>query len=111
MYLLIYQELARQHRAELERAASQAAARSAAHRPAAQAQRFDFLSFLSRRLGVRDEVPLTGVSPREIRPALLTTLNALHRGGLVSDYDEAFVDRFVETFEEELVHQAACRCG
>ena len=46
----------------------------------------------------------------EIKPAVLTTFSVMHEVGLVSEYDDQFIERFVETLERELVHQSQCNC-
>ncbi len=46
----------------------------------------------------------------EIKPAVLTTFSVMHEVGLVSEYDDQFIEKFVETLEWELVHQSQCNC-
>lgn len=48
------------------------------------------------------------VSLAEIKPAVMTTFSAMHEVGLVSEYDDQFIEKFVQTLEEELVQQARC---
>ena len=52
---------------------------------------------------VVQEVPLA-----EIRPALQATFSLLHEEGLISDYDNSFVEQFNEALKRELVHQVQC---
>ncbi len=118
MHTLLDQELARQHRADLEREIQRAALASQvrllerAHlwEPVVSKRWYDRISFLYRRPVVRQGPEFENVSLAEIRPAVLTTFHTLHEGGLVSDYDDRFIETFVETFQGELVHQAECAC-
>jgi len=48
------------------------------------------------------------VRVEEIKPAVLTTFSVMHEVGLVSEYDDQFIEKFVETLERELVHQSQC---
>ncbi|SRR6266567_2535416 len=118
MHTLLNQELAQQHRTDLERESAMAALAAQvclsdhAHLwgPVVSKRWYDRISFLYRRPVVRQEPELENVSLAEIRLAVLTTFHTLHEGGLVSDYDDRFIERFVETFQGELVHQAECGC-
>lgn len=61
---------------------------------------------LYKRLAVlprHEEVKL-----EEIKPAVLTTFSVMHEVGLVSEYDDQFIEKFVETLERELIHQSQC---
>ena len=63
---------------------------------------------LSRRPVVQtkpmhEEVPLA-----EIKPALKATFSVMYQEGLISDYDETFVEQFSKTFERALVQQGEC---
>ena len=118
MHTLLNQELAQQHRTDLEREAAMAALAAQvcpsepAHprRPAVFERWYDRISFLHRRPAAQPEPDLENISLAEIRPAVLTTFHTLHKGGLVSDYDDRFIEKFMETFQGELVHHAECGC-
>lgn len=119
MHTLLNLELAKQHRADLEREIAMAALvaqvrppeRALPRKPALFKHWYERMSILYRRPVVHQEPELENVSLAEIRPAVLTTFYTLHEEGLVSDYDDRFVETFVETFQEELVHHAECKCG
>jgi len=119
MHTLLNLELAKQHRADLEREIEMAelvahvrlAERARPRKPALFKHWYERISILYRRPVVRQEPDLENVSLAEIRPAVLTTFYTLHEGGLVSDYDDRFIETFVETFQGELVHHAGCKCG
>ena len=118
MHTLLNLELAKQHRADLEREIEMAALvahmrpveRARPRKPALFKHWYERISILYRRPVVRQELDLENVSLAEIRPAVLTTFYTLHEGGLVSDYDDRFIETFVETFQGELVHHAGCGC-
>ena len=56
---------------------------------------------LSQILEERDEVSL-----EEIKPAVLSTFLAMHEVGLVFEYDDQFIEKFVQMLEEDLAQQA-----
>ena len=59
---------------------------------------------LSQILEERDEVSL-----EEIKLAVLSTFSAMHEVGLVSEYDDQFIEKFVQMLEEDLAQQARCQ--
>ncbi len=119
MHTLLNLELAKQHRADLEREIEMAelvahvrlAERARPRKPALFKHWYERISILYRRPVVRQEPDLENVSLAEIRPAVLTTFYTLHEDGLVSDYDDRFIETFVETFQGKLVHHSECKCG
>ena len=46
--------------------------------------------------------PLTAIA---IKPALAATFSTLYDEGMVSAYDERFIERFTQTLEQELAHR------
>ena len=119
MHTLLNLELAEQHRADLDREIKMAALvaqvrpaeRARPRKPVLFKRWYERMSFLYQRPVVRHEPDLENVSLAEIRPAVLTTFYTLHEDGLVSDYDDRFIETFVETFQGELAHRAECKCG
>jgi len=121
MHPLFNQQLAKQHQQDLQREAE--AARLVAHVDAPESARghryylnflrllYDRTRLLYRRPVVRAEAHPIMVSFEEIKPALISTFSAMHEVGLVSKYDEQFIEKFVQTFEHQLVHQSACKCS
>ena len=120
MHPLFNQQLAKQHMEDLQREAKIAQASLLTNMAGEVYHRLYPLSFLrywynrartlrtlrtlNRRPG-HEEVRL-----EEIKPAVLTTFSVMHEVGLVSEYDDRFIERFVETLERELVHQSQCNC-
>ena len=114
MHPLFNQQLAKQHMEDLQREAKIAQASLLTNMAGEVYHRLYPLSFLrywynrartlNRRPG-HEEVRL-----EEIKPAVLTTFSVMHEVGLVSEYDDQFIERFVETLERELVHQSQCNC-
>ncbi len=39
---------------------------------------------------------------QEVKPAVEITFSALHKEGAVSDYDDCFIDKFIQRLEQEL---------
>ena len=116
MYPLLNQRLAKQHMEELQREAEIA---QAALLTGEVHHRLYPLSFLrywyNRARTLRTLYKRSAVLPgheevrlEEIKPAVLTTFSVMHEVGLVSEYDDQFIERFVETLERELVHQSQC---
>ncbi len=75
----------------------------------------NFLQNLYGRIGFLYKQPATQqttrqdeVSLEEIKPAVLTTFSVMREGGLVSEYDDQFIEKFVQTLEHELAQQARC---
>ena len=62
-------------------------------------------TFLARQPVVQTRMELEEVPLTEIKPALQATFLVMRKGGLVSDFDDTFIQQFSETFERELVHQ------
>ena len=74
-----------------------------------------FLQSLYSRISLSYRRPATQQTPgpdevslEEIKPAVLTTFSVMREGGLVSEFDEQFIENFVQTLEHELAHQARC---
>ena len=119
MHTLLNLELAKQHRADLEREIEMAALvaqvcpteRTRSRKPALFKRWYNRMALSYQQPVVRHEADLENVSLAEIRPAVLTTFYTLHEDGLVSDYDDRFIETFVETFQGELAHHAECKCG
>ena len=121
MHPLFNQQLARQHMQDLQ--CEVEAARSAAHlnKPESTGgQRYpaNFLQLWHNRTRLLSRPPVVFkeghpevVNFEEIKPALISTFSTMHETGLVSEYDDRFVEKFVQTFEHELAHQAACKCS
>src|SRR5438552_6963582 len=120
MHPLFNQQLARQHMQDLQREVE--AAHSAAHLNKAEStgghrQHLSLLQLwynrtrvLSGRSTLQEEYPEV-VNFEEIKPALVSTFSTMHETGLVSEYDDQFVEKFVQTFERELAHQGAGKCS
>lgn len=105
MHPFFNQQMARQHMDDLQHEAELAHL----HQPRAYARLLERL-YDSTRLLYRRTVVLykpQHVKLEEIKPALVNTFCVMHEVGLVSEYDDQFVEQFVQTFEQELVHQ--CR--
>ena len=93
-----------QHEAELARLTAQF------HQPCSAylgflGHLYDRTRLLYRRPVVQHK--LQHVKLEEIKPALVSTLSVMYEIGLVSEYDDQFVEQFVQTLERELAHQ--CR--
>jgi hypothetical protein len=120
MHPLFSQQLGRQHMQDLQ--CEGEAARSAALLNKAESTcshhfhlhlfRFwqDMTRILSRPTVVQERYPEV-VNFEEIKPALVSTFSTMHNTGLVSEYDDQFVEKFVQAFERELAHQSACKCS
>ena len=117
MHPLFNQQLAKQHMEELQREAEIAQAALLTGEVHHRLYPLSFLRYwynrartlrtlrnLERRPG-HEEVRL-----EEIKPAVLTTFSAMYEVGMVSEYDDQFIEKFVETLERELVHQSQCNC-
>ncbi len=120
MHPLLNQELAKQHMENLQHEAKIANAAMHINIPGEVHHRLFPLSFLwhwhnrtrilSGRPVVLQQSRAEEVRLEEIKPAVLTTFSVMHEVGLVSRYDEQFIEKFVETLERELVHQSHCNC-
>jgi hypothetical protein len=53
----------------------------------------------------------TTIPMKEMRPALLMTFTTMRDKGLVSDFDERFIETFMRTFEQEIMHQSSVATG
>ena len=121
MYPLFNQQLAKYHmrdlqcEAETARFAAQAdePESSSGHRYHSNFLRFWYnrTRFLYRRPIVLKEKHPEVLNLEEIKPALVATFSAMHDVGLVSEYDDQFIEKFVQTFEYELAHQFVCKCS
>jgi len=120
MHPLMNSQLANQHQTELQheaemvRLASQVteqkrAERTRRHQPVTfLSLRSNMTKLSSRQAVVIPESLVEEVPFAELRPALQATFSVLHEVGLISDYDDTFMEQFNETFERELVHQVQC---
>jgi hypothetical protein len=118
MHPLFNQQLAQQHMDDLRHEAE--IAQTAAHMNTAENSKRheDKLGFLQslysrtslsyRRTVTQQTTRPDEVSLEEIKPAVLTTFSVMREGGLVSEYDEQFIEKFVQTLEHELTLQARC---
>lgn len=121
MYPLFNQQLAKQHMEELQREAKIAQAAILTGEVHHRLYPLGFLRYWYNRARTlrtlrtlyKRPVVLPGheeVRLEEIKPAVVTTFSVMHEVGLVSEYDDQFIERFVETLERELVHQSQCNC-
>jgi hypothetical protein len=69
--------------------------------------------FAARHAAVaKNTITLPKQIPSErIKPALLMTFTAMHDQGLVSDFDERFIETFMLTLEQEIAHQSCVEAG
>ena len=115
---LLNQQVADYRRLDLQREVEMARLASLCGKPAQESHGHGHLTFsslwmsrtkvLPRRPVVQpgpmhEEVPLA-----EIKPALKATFSVLYQEGLISDYDDTFVEQFNKAFERELVQQGEC---
>ena len=110
MHPFFNQQMARQHIDDLQHEAELAHLTAHPRQPRSAYLRllrglYDRTSLLYRRPVVRYKPQ--HVKLEEIKPALVSTFSVMHEVGLVSAYDDQFVEQFVQTFERELAHQ----CG
>jgi len=118
MYPLFNQQLAKQHMEELQREAEIAQAASLTGEVHHRVYPLGFLRYWYNRVRtLRTLYKRPAVLPgheevrlEEIKPAVLTTFSVMHEVGLVSEYDDQFIEKFVETLERELVCQSHCNC-
>ena len=113
MYPLFNQQLAKQHMEELQREAEIAQAALLTGEVHHRLYPLSFLRYWYNRARALYKRPAAGheeVKLEEIKPAVLTTFSVMHEVGLVSAYDDQFIEKFVETLERELVHQSQCNC-
>ena len=112
---LLNQQLADYHRLDLQREVEMTRLASLCGKSVQESHSHGQQSFLSLWLNrtrvtsrrpvllpkpLQEEVPLA-----EIKPALQATFSVMYREGLISDYDDTFIEQFNKTFERELVHQ------
>jgi hypothetical protein len=119
MHPLFNQQLAKYHMRDLQCEAETARFAAQVDEPESSSSHrylLIFLRFLHDRTRVlyRRSVVLKvehpeAVNLEEIKPALVATFSVMHDVGLVSEYDEQFIEKFVQTFEYELAHQFACK--
>ena len=121
MYPLFNQQLAKQHMEDLQREAKIAQAALLTGEVHHRLYPLSFLRYWYNRARTlrtlrtlyKRPVVLPGheeVRLEEIKPAVVTTFSVMHEVGLVSEYDDQFIEKFVETLERELVHQSQCNC-
>ncbi len=118
MNQMLYMQLAEQHREQLLREAENwrlAAQVKNARGSKAKLSPATFLHvyrqatmlFPWRALG---RTPNVGaITLNESESALRTTFALMHKKGVISDYDERFMQQFTQTFERELVRQRVPR--
>ncbi len=58
----------------------------------------------SRHTAVEMKVAEPQLMVVEIKPALVATFSTLHAEGIVSAFDEKFIEHFTQTLERELTH-------
>jgi hypothetical protein len=119
MHPLFNQYLATYHRRDLQSEADIARLAAQADEPESSSGHRYHLNFLRfwynrTRILYRRPIVLKENHPEvlnleEIKPALVATFSAMHDVGLVSEYDDQFIEKFVQTFEHELAHQFACK--
>src|SRR5258708_8958497 len=116
MHPLLNQQLAKQHMKDIQREARTVHGAILTNRAGEIDHHYGLLSFLQylydrTRILYGRPVVLSAsgeVRLEEIKPAVLTTFSTMHEIGLVSEYDDQFVEKFIETLERELVHQSHC---
>lgn len=118
MHPFISQQIAQQHMKELQHEVEVAQAATHINKAGGTHRRWDNLSFLRdlyvrtrlmyRRPVAQQTTRAEEVSLAEIKPAVMTTFSVMREVGLVSEYDDQFIEKFVQTLEEELVQQARC---
>ena len=109
MHPLFNQQMARQHMDDLQHEAERAHPRAHLHQPRSAylhlfGSLYDRTRLLYRGPVVRHKPQQ--VKLEEIKPALVSTLSVMHEVGLISEYDDQFVEHFVQTLERELAHQS-----
>lgn len=114
--LVQYHMQALQRDAQAQRRASLALINNTSIPARRAASRFHLPWFA--RLGPSHQLPAQAqpsVQPavrfEEIRPAVLLTFSALRQHGLVSDYDDCFIQTFVDTLEHKLAQQNQIPCA
>jgi hypothetical protein len=117
MHLLLNQSLAEQHRKDIQGEVEMARLAALCPQKTAEKPHHHLPSLLrllnrtklsSRQPVVRSQPTLEEIPLTEIKPALQATFSVMRKGGLVSDFDDTFIEQFSETFERELVHQVQC---
>lgn len=110
MHPLFNQQIARQHSDDLQHEAE--LAYLTAHLNQTRSAYVRLLGYLYDKTRLLRWRPVEQHKPQpvnleEIKPALASTFSVMHEVGLVSEYDDQFVEQFVQTLERELAHQ--CR--
>jgi hypothetical protein len=118
MHPFISQQMAQQHMKDLQHEVEVDQAAAHIHKAESTHHRRDNLNFLRdlyvrtrlmyRRPVAQQTTRTEEVSLAEIKPAVMTTFSVMHEGGLVSEYDDQFIEKFAQILEEELVQQARC---
>ena len=114
MNQMLYMQMVEQHREQLLREAEMARVAGQVEKQQKHDGMFDadiFSGFARRvsllfpfHVGTRMMSTET-VTLAESECALRTTLALMHENGVISDYDERFVQQFTQTFEQELARQ------
>lgn len=118
MHPFLNQQLAQQHIDDLRHESEVAQLGDQIKKAGSARHRWDYLRFLRglyswpgllyRRPTPVQMTRLDEVSLEEIKPAVLSTFLAMHEVGLVSEYDDQFIEKFVQMLEQELALQARC---
>src|SRR6266516_2615244 len=118
MHPFLNQQLAQQHIDDLRHESEVAQLGDQIKKAGSTLHRWDYLSFLRglyswpgrlyRRPTPVQTARLDEVNLEEIKPAVLSTFLAMHEVGLVSEYDDQFIEKFVQMLEQELALQARC---
>ena len=118
MHPFLNQQLAQQHIDDLRHESEVAQLGDQIKKAGSARHRWHYLRFLRglyswpallyRRPTPVQTARLDEVSLEEIKPAVLSTFSAMHEVGLVSEYDDQFIEKFVQMLEQELALQARC---
>jgi hypothetical protein len=121
MHPFISQQMAQQHMKDLQHEVEVDQVATQMNKAGSTHYRWDNLGFLrdlyvrtrlmyrrQRRPVAQQTTRAEEVSLEEIKPAVLTTFSVMREVGLVSEYDDQFIEKFVQTLEEELAQQAKC---
>lgn len=114
MLPVLYQHMAERHMRQLLHEAEIERMLALVEKPRSKSRLFypSFLYFiysrtrlLFRRHVFSRATNMQTISVAESENALRTTFALVHERGLVSDYDDRFIEKFVQTFEQELARR------
>jgi hypothetical protein len=114
MNQIVYMQVAGQHREQLLREAEMERLVAQVTKSGRENRTFDmdFFAAIARRASILNPfhggahtIATQTVTVAESECALRATLVLMHKDGIISDYDEQFVQRFTQTFERELTGQ------